>query len=258
MCTAWPLLALTLAGLIIGPFAGTAGAKESSACGRPDSPPSCLAPCRDNPAMKAARAAIGVTAESRDANALYRMARTWIGIPDHACRPDAADYLEAAEWLRRAAALGLARAQFDLGRLYERGRGVSQDRLKAFRLYQEAAAQGHVRATFRIGVFHDFGWGPNPREPRIAALWYARAARMGSCDARFALATMYYRGRGIPADSQVAYGLYDLVAEGSYPEPCYGQESGDARRYREAIATRLTGRQITAARAEARRTWEGH
>jgi uncharacterized protein len=52
------------------------------------------------------------------------------------------DFLEAAKWARRAAEQGDARAQADLGSLYEQGKGVPLDYVSAYRWYSLAAEGG--------------------------------------------------------------------------------------------------------------------
>ena len=56
------------------------------------------------------------------------------------------DYLEAADWYRKAAAKGYADAQNNLGVLYRDGEGVSQDYSEAYKLFTKAAKQGNEYA----------------------------------------------------------------------------------------------------------------
>ena len=51
------------------------------------------------------------------------------------------------EKLKQTAENGDAEAQFNLGTMFENGRGVAQDRAEAIRWYRLAAAQGHAKAT---------------------------------------------------------------------------------------------------------------
>ena len=55
----------------------------------------------------------------------------------------------AAVWLEKAAAQGFADAQYNLGVLYEKGKGVAQDFKTAAAWYAKAAAQGNVEAPAR-------------------------------------------------------------------------------------------------------------
>ena len=47
----------------------------------------------------------------------------------------------------KAAARAVLHAQFNLGLMFEQGRGVAQDRADAIGLYRLAAAQGHEAAA---------------------------------------------------------------------------------------------------------------
>ena len=57
---------------------------------------------------------------------------------------------EAAKWYLEASKSGHPRATFNLGHLYETGRGVKKDFKKAVHLYQEAILRGSTDAEFRI------------------------------------------------------------------------------------------------------------
>ena len=60
------------------------------------------------------------------------------------------DYHEAAHWVQRAAGSGYARAQLDLGYLYEQGKGVALDYVSAYAWYKLAAAAGSKPARVRL------------------------------------------------------------------------------------------------------------
>lgn len=60
------------------------------------------------------------------------------------------DFSEAANWVRKAAVLGYARAQLDLGYLYEQGKGVPLDHVAAYMWYKIAAAGGERRAVAQV------------------------------------------------------------------------------------------------------------
>ena len=62
----------------------------------------------------------------------------------------------APELLARAKA-GDARAQNELGEMYENGRGVKQDPAKAAHWYQLAAHQGFAAAQLNLGVLYETG-----------------------------------------------------------------------------------------------------
>ncbi len=56
------------------------------------------------------------------------------------------DYAEALKWYRKAAEQGLARAQANLGFRYQNGSGVQQDLIQSYAWYGIAAAGGFVQA----------------------------------------------------------------------------------------------------------------
>jgi TPR repeat protein len=60
------------------------------------------------------------------------------------------DYSDAAKWVQPAAAHSYARAQVDLGYLYEQGKGVPLDYVSAYAWYKLAAAAGHSRGSERM------------------------------------------------------------------------------------------------------------
>jgi TPR repeat protein len=60
------------------------------------------------------------------------------------------DYSEAAKWVQKAAEQGYARAQIDLGHLYEQGKGVPLDYVSAYAWYKLALAGGDERGRARM------------------------------------------------------------------------------------------------------------
>src|SRR5262249_22022399 len=80
---------------------------------------------------------------------------------------------QAFAWYERAAARGLAAAQFRLALALERGIGVGTDRERAKVWYGRAAEQGHVRAMHNLGVLLAAGERP---DYVTAARWFALAA----------------------------------------------------------------------------------
>jgi localization factor PodJL len=131
-----------------------------------------------------------------------------IALAREATTPEAA--AEAATQIGRAAALGDADAQFALGRLFETGRGVTQDRTSAERWYEEAAAQGHALAMYNLGAL---AASLGSKEGYIrAARWFEQAAIRGVKDAQFNLAKLYEQGLGVDADPIEAYAWYAAAA----------------------------------------------
>jgi TPR repeat protein len=70
------------------------------------------------------------------------------------------DDAEAVSWYRKAAELGNASAQFNLGVMYHFGQGVPQDGAEAVSWYRKAAEQGHAGAANNLAVCYEKGLGP--------------------------------------------------------------------------------------------------
>jgi len=84
----------------------------------------------------------------------------------------------AAEWYRRAAALGNAQAQYKLGLIYLRDQGISQCSEEAMRWLELAAQQRHVPAWSSLGAIYENGEGV-AKDIDEAARWYRLAAYHG-------------------------------------------------------------------------------
>jgi uncharacterized protein len=57
------------------------------------------------------------------------------------------------------AAPGYAVAQFDLGFMYDSGKGVPQDYAEAVKLFRKAAEQGYAQVQHYLGISYDNGEG---------------------------------------------------------------------------------------------------
>jgi uncharacterized protein len=106
------------------------------------------------------------------------------------CQGTSPDYKTAFGWYLKSAEAGNAEAQYQLGKLYEKGQGVSsQDYLKAFDWYLVAAEKGNSKAQYALGVLYKQGWGVEKNE-KNARQWLQRAAEQGSLLAWGALQKM--------------------------------------------------------------------
>jgi TPR repeat protein len=92
---------------------------------------------------------------------------------------------------------GDAGAQFNLGVMYEKGRGVSQDDAQAVAWYSKAAEQGIALAQFNLGTMYEQGRGVSQDDAQ-AVVWYRKAAEQGLALAQANLGSMYAAGRGVP------------------------------------------------------------
>ena len=88
------------------------------------------------------------------------------------------DYATALRKWRPLAEQGDAKSQFQVGWMYEKGQGVSQNFETAVNWYRLAAIKRHAPAQFNLGVMYNDGTGV-PQNYAIAAKWYRLAAEQG-------------------------------------------------------------------------------
>src|SRR5205809_853742 len=101
--------------------------------------------------------------------------------------------------VRKAAEQGDAKAQFDLGVMYYKGRGLPQEYTEAARWYRKAADQGDAMAQQTLGYMHYNGQGL-PQDYTEAIRWYKKAAAQGDAVAQQSLGYMYSQGQGVSQD----------------------------------------------------------
>src|SRR5699024_112796 len=64
------------------------------------------------------------------------------------------NHARAADWLRQAARKGLSGAQYNLGVLYAKGRGVPKNNEMAAYWYRRAAEQNDPQAQYLLSLFY--------------------------------------------------------------------------------------------------------
>jgi len=101
------------------------------------------------------------------------------------------------------AASGLSKAQFELGKAYEKGTYSSHDYVAAVRWYLAAAEQGVLEAQCNLGVVYAQGHIPG-KNITDANYWFRRAADAGYHQAQLNLAVSYLRGNGVEKDGASA------------------------------------------------------
>ena len=88
-------------------------------------------------------------------------------------------YATAERALRKDAGKGDARAQNNLGYLYEHGLGVVESYSDAFNWYKRAAEAGLPEAQYNLGTLYHHGRGI-ARNHDLAYKWFSLAAAAGS------------------------------------------------------------------------------
>ena len=84
---------------------------------------------------------------------------------------NAGNYQKALEIFKPLAEQGDARAQYNLGVVYDEGEGVPQDYTEAIKWYRLAAEQRFFLAQYNLGVKYDDGEGV-PQDYTEALKWY--------------------------------------------------------------------------------------
>lgn len=114
------------------------------------------------------------------------------------------DFAKAADWYRRLARSGDARAQTSLGLMYARGYGVEKNMAEAHRWWNFAAAQNDPGAQYNLGLTYVRGEGV-AIDPARAARWFREAARRGHVQAQYNLGWLLHEGKGVAQQPQEAY-----------------------------------------------------
>jgi hypothetical protein len=117
---------------------------------------------------------------------------------------------EALPLLSKAAEAGHAGAQNALGQLYEAGEGVDQNFDTALHWFQRAAESGDARAQLNLGLHYIRV--EDHRDFGEAAKWLRRAAEQGEPEAQYFLARLLLEGRGVGADADEAKAWFEKAA----------------------------------------------
>ena len=92
------------------------------------------------------------------------------------------DYQTAIKLWKPLAEQGDAKAQYNLGVLDAKGRGVPQNYAKAVKWFYKAAEQGYAKAQYNLGVMYKKGLGVR-KDYAQAHMWFHLAAIRGDANA---------------------------------------------------------------------------
>jgi TPR repeat protein len=152
------------------------------------------------------------------------------------------DFATALREWRPLAEQGNADAQFNLGVMYRKGKGVIQDYKEAAKWYRLAAEQGFADAQFNLGVMYDYVEGFT-QDYKEAVKWYRLAAKQGHADAQSNLGVMYGKGEGVTQDDVMAHMWFNIATAN-------GSENG--AKGRDIAAKNMTAAQLAEAQKLAR------
>jgi len=106
-------------------------------------------------------------------------------------------------------------AMYDLGEMYELGKGTEKDMAQAFDWYQKAAAQGDIKAEYRIGVAYLKGKGVS-KNSEEAYKHLKRSADKGYARAQYYMGVMYEKGMAVTKDYDKALSWYEKSKRAGY------------------------------------------
>lgn len=118
------------------------------------------------------------------------------------------------EWLPLAEK-GLAKAQYNIGLLYDKGLGVEQDYFEAANWYKAAAKQGDPRAQYHLGLL--YFWGKGVRDDHEeAGRWFLKAAEQNLARAQYNVNIMYNESMGLPLNYSKSYQWYHKAVQNGF------------------------------------------
>ncbi len=147
------------------------------------------------------------------------------------------DFVAALRKWKPLAEQGHARAQYQLGIMYEYGRGVPQNDVDAVKWYTMAANQDIASAQYKLGIMYDNSWGVTQSNVE-AVKWYKKAAMQGHAYAQYDLGLMFASGTGVPQDYIRAHMWLNLAI---------AQGNSHMIKHRKEMAKQMTTAQITEA-----------
>ncbi|HHS82839.1 MAG TPA: peptidoglycan-binding protein, partial [Devosia sp.] len=121
------------------------------------------------------------------------------------------DLAGAAVWYERAAAQGFAPASYRLANMLENGVGVEKDLSRARLWYQLAADAGNRMSMHNLASLLA-GGKLGEQDFERAAYWFGKAAALGLKDSQFNLAMLYARGLGVPQNLEESFKWFSIAA----------------------------------------------
>jgi len=93
------------------------------------------------------------------------------------------DYKTAHKLFLELAEQGVVKAQYNLGLMYGKGKGVAKDYSKAIKWWNLAADQGNGKAQYSLGLMHEKGKGVK-KNLKKAKKWFQLASNQGHAKAQ--------------------------------------------------------------------------
>ncbi|CAG8614836.1 813_t:CDS:2, partial [Acaulospora morrowiae] len=122
---------------------------------------------------------------------------------------------KAFQILLKTAAEGSSRAVNYIGYCFEKGYGVAKDSQKAFIMYSKAAEQGYLVAQCNRGYGFQDGVGTE-KDVIKGFQYYLKAAMEGNVVAKYCVGWCFENGQGVEKNDEIAYYWYLKCANEGY------------------------------------------
>lgn len=120
---------------------------------------------------------------------------------------------------------GDAEAQYNLAVMHDLGIGAPKNYTESGKWYAKAAAQGIAEAQFQLGVRY-YEHAKQSKENYVTAFsWFYKAALQGMAEAQYNVALMYQLGRGVATNRVEAYKWYIIGAAQGYTKALSAREN---------------------------------
>jgi len=136
------------------------------------------------------------------------------------------DYKKAMMWYQKAAAQTNARGIYGVGLMYEAGKGVKKDVIKARKLYQKAADLGWIHAQVDLGLMFYNGDGGLTQNIDKAIHYYKLAIAQKSLISHFNLALCYQKRNQTNKAFKLCYKAAPLGSSSAQAKLAYYYETG--------------------------------
>ena len=155
------------------------------------------------------------------------------------------NYEQALKWYRLSAEQGYAHAQYFLGGMLAAGKGVKADFVEGTKWLGLAAEQGYDQAQYLIGMTHK----KVTENYEAAVAWLKNSAEQNNSKAQHELGRMYENGQGVTED---------LVQAHMWLHISGADEDAKKINARDDIEKKMTPAQIAEAQKLAREWMEKH